>query len=253
MDLVLIAVLAGIVGLGYIIYDSKVKNSRTETYNVDYSELLGNGVILEHSKLYKGVVTKNGKSIKIKGLRGLDNKVLHRPKPPEWAQLPSLGKFKKIYIIKLSEGRYAYRVPKKDNHVWTYKRDEDGNVVKINNQIKLVKHKWELLDDVVEIDDRAWYDNISAALEEKHRKKNKWDAIMPALATAAIFVMAIIGWKFLSEDWKYMVDASKQDAEDMKSDVDRLLGVLEGYTGTNKDAPPNEQIPANVPFEPGQG
>ena len=185
----------------------------------------------------------HGKSIRIKGLKGTDGKILKRPIPPLSVQIPSTGKNKKIYILKLAEGRYVYRIPTLTNEIYTYKRDERGHILKVDGKTTLIRHKWALCEDVIEEDDKAWSELMRKEIIEKHRKKDKWDAMKPVITMGIIFVFAVIALKITSDNWKYMIDHTTADAERMETDVDRLLRWIESFTGTGSTEPDNMELP----------
>jgi len=227
--------------LGYYLYDKFIK-VKGLGYSIIYAEKV-NDTIIEHSSKYYGRLAKNGKYIIIKGLRGVDGQVLRRPIPPLDVQIPTNGKNKNIYILKLAVGRYAYRIPSMQNEVYTYKRDDNGHVIKDNKKKILIRHKWALCDDVIEEDDKAWAELMQKEIIEKHRKKDKWNAMKPVITMGIIFVFAVIALKITSDNWKYMIDHTSKDQKAMENDVDRLLRGIESFTGTGTTEPANKELP----------
>jgi len=235
---------------GWLIVKEYFLKQTGGVFIVSFSEKLGD-VIIEHEKQYQGIITKDGKSIIVKGVKDRDNKPLQRPRPPQWAHMPTFGKNKKVYILKLSEGKYAYRLPDVDNTVWTYKRDQDGKVIKVDGQVTLKKHKWRLCENVTEVDDRDWYEGQQRDKQEKHRKKDKWDAMKPVITMGIIFVFAVIALKITSDNWKYMIDKTSNDVEEQKQDVDRLLDAIQGFS--NKQEPDPQTPPQGQQIQENDG
>jgi uncharacterized protein with PQ loop repeat len=192
---------------------------------VNYSEKIGE-TIIHDIKEYTGRINIKDDKFIIP-----DKKGFLLPVPPRMAMCSTFGGSKKVFLIKFDNDRWGYRIPSLNNEVMTYKRDDKGNIVKdIDNQAVLIKHNWQLCDDVVEPDMKHWDDYMQEMIKEKHAKKmsmlEKW--IYP-ISMVLIFLFAVI-----------MINQIN------KSNESHWAGVMAKAEGMEKDAKQTQQFLNNL-------
>lgn len=229
LDWYLVGVWAVIVGMVVFIY-LKFYNFKGEKFVIDYSEFV-NDTIVSKGKPLMAQTSKDGRSIIIKGLKGRDGKTLKRPYPELRYQVPTNSPIKKVYIVKISQDRYCYRTVEKNNDVWMPKKDEMGKIIKENGNITLQQSEWNLADDIIEVDDKDWYEFTVKDLEEKHRQQSKWDTMKPLIVMAIIFIFAVIAMKFMSDNWKEMVTATSISTKENINQADKIIASINKLTG----------------------
>jgi len=126
--------------------------------------------------------------------------------------------------------------------MWTCKKDDDGKIVKVDGKTKIVRHRWNLCDDVVEEDDKAWDELMSLEIQEKHRIMSKMEAMKPAVALALIFLFAVIAMKLMSDNWKVMVESTQASAVNSASEADKILQGINRMSGFTQAEPENKEI-----------
>lgn len=187
---------------------------------VEYSELIGQNII-EHPKLYKGLLLDSEDFMLIKELG------LRRPNPPANVLRATNGKLKKVGLIKIDLDRYAYRIPNIHNEVFVYKRNDEGHVIKSEKGIpKLIKKSWHICDDVKEPNVKHWERLREKEIREKHKTRDKLMAYIPAIAFAMIFVFAIIALHLTTKSFMADKEAIMQRAEQAENRADKTVDAL---------------------------
>jgi len=225
---ILVWILFGMIGLA--VYQIFIKKKKYGTILVSFSEVVGDRVI-EHSKTYVGQLHYKKDILKIPKLN------LLRPLPPTDVIIPTNDGKKKVYLIKIDISRYAYRIPNLNNQIFTFKRDDNGNIVKMKGKPQLKKFKWRFADNVIEQEDIHWMDHLRKEIKAKHDAKEnalmKWAG---PLSLVVIFLFAIIAMNMLTKQWQVTKDAIFEKAEAAEaraeSTANMLNKILEKTTGT---------------------
>jgi len=205
MDIILI--IAGIISIGvplFVFWDKIKQNKKYERIIVCFSEVVGNKII-EHDKQYIGVVDKENDIFKIKDLD------MTTPVPPVNVFIYTKAGKSKIYMIKIDQLRYGFRIPSLNNQVYIQDRDIHGNLIKVNGKPKIKKFKWHFCDDVVEPDVKHWEQNIMDKLREKH--KTKMDMLGKWVAPVLVGMILIAGIVTINMTWKGVNNAIEKQME----------------------------------------
>jgi len=236
---IIIAVMM-LAGLVYMLLFFKKKY---EVITVDYSEKVGN-TIIESSKLYTAKVDYKS------DLMIIDKLGIRRPVPPREVMLPTSTGGKKIYFIKFDNSRFGFRVPSMKNQVYTYKRDEKGNIYK-NDKDKpiLVKHEWQLCDDVVEPDVKHWEENEQDKAKERHKMKlNALEKWVPAMSLAMIFLFAVVSLNMTTKELRAdkmaimeKAENAQSDAKDTQEGLNKLINKITGQRVFDDEATQRQQ------------
>lgn len=230
MDPFYVLVGVAILGLGFLVYVLVFKKPKGWKVYVNYSEKVGD-LIIEHSKTYEGYCQNDKDLMVIKDLG------LERPIPPREVLVPTNTGTKKLNLLRIDNDRYAFRVPQLDNKVFTYKKDKNGKIVynEVGKPI-LIKHNWQLCDDVIEQDVKHWADMMHDEVKKVHDVKvdmlTKWAG---PLAMGLIFLFAIIALQMTSkqmivdkESIMMMADKTQEDAARTQENLNALLEKVTG-------------------------
>lgn len=213
-----------VLALGYVIYD-RIFNKKGEKILVEYSEVVGREII-QHPKLYQGISLKNQDKLKIKSLG------IERPNPPHEVLRQTNQKLKIVGIIKIDHERYAYRVPNMDNAVFTYKRDQEGHVIKNEKgRPVIIKKSWTYCDDISEPDTKHWERLRKKEIEEKHKARDRLLQYMGALSVAVVFVFAIIALSITNKTFMADKTAIMERADQNMERADKLIDNLNRVMG----------------------
>lgn len=230
MDYFGLGVTAGVFILSYLVYKIYSDGGGGDSVIVCYSEVIGN-TILEHSKNYTGILNEKKDILHIKKLN------LKRPIPPKRAMISTKGGNKKLYLIKIDQGRYGFRIPSLHNQILMYKRDAKDNLV-LNDKGKpiIVKHHWDFCDDVVEPDVKHWEENIEEAIRRRHRtKKDAFEKWIGPVSMAMIFLLAVIlnsqSSREVRLDKMMIMEKAEQMEKDAKETQQGLNSLLQKVTG----------------------
>lgn len=233
-----IAIGAVVLGVIFFAYQMFFKKKGTKIL-VEYSELAGKQII-QHKKLYEGVLLQNKDLLEVKALG------LQRPKPPSEVLRPTNGNIKIVGYIKFDEERYGYRIPNINNEVFTYKRDKDGHVLKRSDgSPRIEKKAWLFCDDVKEPGIKHWERYRQKEIREKHKTKERFLNYLPAISLAVIFVFAVVALhlttkSFIADKEGIMekAAASEKRADETISAVNRYLDTITGKTEIENEEPP---------------
>jgi hypothetical protein len=227
---------AGIVG--WILYDQRKQKAFKEPIMVEYSEVVG-GVVVEHDKSYLGIINFKEDTLTIPMLS------IIRPIPLHDWLIPTRNGKKKVYLIKLENQRYAYRIPSISNTVYIPLKDDYGNVLKnANGKPQLTHHKWVFCDDVVEPDVKHWDENIMEKLRQKHKTKedilSRW--ILPIMVTLVLLAGIItihMTTKYAGDVFDKVVTTSEQTSKQVKESAGLLDGMIKKMQNQPANNPDN--------------
>jgi len=235
MDLILIV--AGIVVLAvvtFVILDKRKTQNKYERVIVCYSEVVGNKTI-EHDKQYIGVIDKENDIFKIKDID------VTTPVPPVSVFIYTKSGRSKIYMIKIDQFRYGFRIPSLNNQVFIQDRDDYGNLLKVNGKPKLRKFKWHFCDDVVEPDVKHWEQNIMEKLKEKHKTRadmlSKWIApIMVGMILIAGIVTLNMTIKFVNQSLDRQMEIAGEVTEKAEENTGLINNLIKKVESKDADS-----------------
>ena len=230
MDIFSILVLVAISGAALVAYLYFFKKDvMGERILVNYSEKVGN-TIVESDKEYTGIMNLKDDILFIPKLK------LKRPIPPRKVMLVTHSGKKKVYIIKIDNFRYGFRIPSLKNAVYIEKRDENGNVIKHNGKPVLIKHKWTLCEDVIEPDVNHWEEHEQELNRKRHQlKEDLWTRWGAPISLVMIFLFGVIifnqGAKVASEHYDRIMEraiATQDQAQETTRNINLLMEKLTG-------------------------
>ena len=228
--MVMIYVLSGVavISVVMVIYVFFFKKGGEEIY-VNFSEKIG-GNIVEHPQMYKGVLNEKDDTLFIKKLN------LKRPLPPRDTMTSTTTGKKMVSLIKFDNYRYGYRIPSIDNVMFTYQKDKQGNIIKKKGKPKLMKHRWNLCDDVVEPDSKHWDEMMEDKLRRRHEAtKGLLERIAGPLSIALIFLFAVILLNTTTKELRADKNAIMEKAIDAEANAkqtsDNLNNLISKITG----------------------
>jgi cell division protein FtsL len=224
--LVIVLVLMVLIGV-YMIF--RFKNSKKGEIIVSYSEKIGD-TIIEHNTEYKGYINEKDDVMNIPALK------LKRPVPPREVMLSTNSGKKKVYLIKIDNFRYGFRIPNLHNSVLVYNRDKNGNIIKKNGKPLLTKFQWQFTDNVIEPDIVHWEENILDELRRKHlARQTMLDKWLAPISMVLIFLFAVVALnmstKQMTLDKEMIMDKATQAEKDAKETSNNLNNFLEKVTG----------------------
>jgi len=198
---------------------------------VSFSELVGNEII-EHPTPYVGTLNYDKDIMRIGKLN------IVRPIPPQKVIKSCNNGQKKIFLIQIGINRYAYRIPSQNNQIFTFKRDDNNNIIKDDKtgKPKIEKFKWRYADNVLEQEDVHWMTHMRKELDEKHKAMEgaltKW---VGPMSMVLIFVFGLAyGNMYLKEfraDKEAIMERSDRMQQDAAATVGMVNKLLERTTG----------------------
>ena len=233
MNIVLIfAILLAIGAIIFVSIDKKKINRDYDEAIVCYSEKVGNNII-EHDKNYMAKIDKKNDIFNIPALN------VNIPIPEVDVFVFTKSGKSKIYIIKIDQFRYGFRVPSLNNQVYVQQRDDYGNLIKKNGKPLLTKHKWKYCDDVVEPDVKHWEQNIMEKIRDRHKTKrdmfNQW--LAPIILTV-ILIGGIVTINMMVKFVNQSLDRQQeihgqivQQAEENTNAIGNLIKKVEDKQG----------------------
>lgn len=223
----------GVVAIFVMLYLLK----KGETILVNYSEVVGNKII-EHKQTYTGNIDPKNDLMIISKLK------LKRPIPPSKVCLPTNEGKKMVYLIKIDEQRFAYRLPSLNNEVIVEKRDEKGNILlNSNNKPILTKLNWVYADSFYEPEITHWAEAEIIKSEQRHKDKmNFWEKFGAPISLMVIFLFGLIAFNIMSKNFQtlqemYIADKEElfKEAKQVQTDAQRtqhnLNALMEKITG----------------------
>jgi hypothetical protein len=240
MNLLIYVIPLAILAIGFFIWDFMF--NKRDKFTVRYSEILNNKEI-EHVKTYTGVSDKGRITINIRGLG------LQRPYPASEFIISTNSKDKIIHLVKFDELRYMYKTPAPNDEIYVPKRDENGNVIKINEKISLVKKPLKLCDDYSEPNTKHWERVMNEQQENLHSTKSKWESLFPVIGIAIMFLFGVIALKMTIDNSQKHVEILSGKIEAQQNLGEKLLNAIQAHSS----AQANEQTlpsPDNEPQNP---
>lgn len=206
-----------------------IKNKSKERIEVVFSEYVG-GKIIDHKSTYEAILEPDINTMKIPKIK------LSRPIPPREFQTPTKNGLNRIYLVKIDNHRFGYRIPSLHNQIFTYERDEEGNIIKHDGLPNIIKKPWQYCDNVVEPDASQWEEaNLIQLQERRKAKADFWDKWGAPISMAMIFLFAVITLqmttKQLTADKAAIMEKAEKAQENADLTQQNLNNLIQKVTG----------------------